>query len=966
MPRHRPLYLIPCLLLAILVAGLGGSAFQRKIESFQPVGASFVEAGGAFRVTEVDDPETGLEVDDTVLLVRQETPAGLLKLYDELLASEETALLVQRGEGLETLVYQRPDLDIDWIYLILAGIGVLYLLIGLYTSLNDRRSSTRLFVLWCITSSALFLLSVRQIPLDLTDRLIFLVDQAARTLLPALTLHLFLVFPGRLSDRRWMRRAVACLYLPALLSVGFYVDQTLLAGRFTGPVDDAFILLIDRIELIFWVAAFLGAALTLAVRFHRRPEWEHRRQLQWIVVGLIAGHVPFLVAYVLPWVLNLPTPTWSTVLAVAPMGLVPLTFAYAIFKYRLLDMGSVLRDAVSYSAAGIVAIFGFQGAQLAIEQGLGPDLGTARNMMTFAAGLVIAGVLVPTRNVVAEGLERLQHRGLWGRRRLLHALGSSLLHERDLEKLCTTLTHELSDSLAAEVELYLRHGEGRLVPMHKRPEIPDVLELSSLGDELWRRDVESLKAIQLPDEVTSPEQHLYAAGYRYAFPLRVQGHPVGMVLMSYKYGEDPLDGEDLELVQGLLSQAALAIENAGLLDELRHKLEQVSHLQAVNQGILDSSPAGIAMLDADDRIVSANPRLAQICGVEGGDLDGRPLGRVLPVSPPPLESEGPVEIGYCTADGKERYLQLQLAVYRVMAGELGDFRSRQSPSSALSGEGSELARARATDWAELSGATGLDITPGPPLRVLIVQDVTEKTAMEMELREKEHMASLGVLAAGVAHEVNTPLTGISSYTQFLIAGTPEDDPRFEMLQKVERQTFRASQIVNNLLEFSRNRRGEMSPVELGSVLRETQSLLEARAAKAHADLILDAPSEPCIALGNEGELHQVFTNLVANALDALVDRPSPRRVTVTLEKRNTKYVIRVVDTGPGIPAERLKAVFKPFFSSKLGRGGTGLGLAIAYNILRRHAGHIQAENNSEEQGGCTFTVELPAYQTVTH
>ena len=944
MSRHRPLFLIPCLLLAILVAGLGGSAFQRKLQSFQPVGAEFVESGGAFLVTEVRDPDTQLQVGDLLLLVHQETPTSLEQLHKGLISSAETALLVQRGEGPETLVYRRPGLAIDWVYLILAGIGVLYLLIGLYTSLNDRRTPTLLFFLWCITSSALFLLSVRPTPLDLTDRLIFLTDQIARVLMPALTLHLFLVFPGRLSDRPWLRKVVTGLYLPAFLSVGFYVDQTLLAGRFTGTVSSTFLTLMDRLELIFWVAAFLGAALTLALRFHRRPEWEHRRQLQWIVVGLFAGHVPFLVAYVLPWVLNLGTPTWSTLLAVAPMGLVPLTFAYAIFKYRLLDMGSVLRDAVSYSAAGIVAIFGFQGAQLAIQQGLGPDLGAARNMLTFAAGLVIAGVLVPTRNVVAEGLERLQHRGLWGRRRLLHALGGSLLQERDLKKLCSTLTQELSDSLAARVELYLRQGDGRLLPMHERPEIPDTLELDSLGDELWQRNVESLTAIQLPDEVTSPEQHLYAAGYRYAFPLRVQRHPVGMVLMSYKYDEDPLDGEDLELVQGLLSQAALAIENAGLLDQLHRKLEQVGHLQAVNQGILDSSPAGIATLDGEDRIVSTNPSLARICGVEPRDLEGKRLSKVLPVTPLPAENQGPVEVGYCTADGKERYLQLQLATYR------------SSPMDESQSLAPQLRQAESTD---------LDLDPH--LRVLIVQDVTEKISMEMELREKEHMASLGMLAAGVAHEVNTPLTGISSYAQFLMAGTSEDDPRFEMLQKMERQTFRASQIVNNLLEFSRNRRGEMAKVELNSVLRETLALLEVRAAKAHVELSLDVSTEPCAVLGNEGELHQVFTNLVANAVDALIDSPSPRRVSVTLEGKGTKFLIQVADTGPGIPAERLQAVFKPFFSSKLGKGGTGLGLAIAYNILRRHAGHIQAENNPLDQGGgCTFTVELPAYQTVTH
>lgn len=937
MSRYRLPFLLSACLLAALIAGLAGTSLQRTLDTFQPLGVELVAEAGRFEVTDAGD-ETGLRPGDVLLLTRNQEPADIAELTALLLSEAESPVLVKRGDGLESVLYVRPAKRIDWVALALAALGIFNLLIGLYTCFKDGRFQSVLFFFWCMASAALFLLMPRQIPLDRSDELIFLVDQGARLLLPALTWHLLTIFPSRLTARPWLRLSLAAAYAPALLAMPFYLDQILLRGRFTGSPSAALLTLLDRLELLLVPVAFLAGALVLGLRLHRRPEWEHRRQLQWIVAGLVAGYVPFLVAYVLPWSLGLPTPTWSTLPAVLAMALVPLTFAYAIFRYKLLEMGAILRDAASYAAAGIVAVFGFQIAQALIDEGFGADLGTARHMATFAAGLVIAGVLVPTRNAVSQGLEHLQHRGLWGRRRLLQALGGSLLHERNLGRLCSTLVDQLADGLVARVELYLAQGDGTFQSIRPHEDLP-VLRRGDLDDELWQRQVASLSPVRLPQEDATTEQHLFAAGYRYAFPLRVQGHAVGLVLMSYKFDEDPLDGEDLELVQGLLSQAALAIENARLLSEVRSKLDEVSRLEALNHGILESSPAGIAVLDKSSRIVSGNRSLASICRSRDDLLVGSFFTDVLPVTLPEAGAP-PIRVGFCDLAGNERYLQLQVAGYR----------------DALIPEHEGLA-----SDALVSGDEDVD-----PQRVLVVQDISEQAAMEAQLQEKEHLASLGMLAAGVAHEVNTPLTGISSYAQFMMASTTEDDPRFELLQKMERQTFRASQIVNNLLEFARNRRGEMGRVDLGAVLSETLSLLEVRAAKVHAELVRQGPSRDLHVLGNDGELHQVFTNLIANALDALQDHSAPRRVTVELEDLGTRIRVRVRDTGPGIPPERLQTIFKPFFSSKLGRGGSGLGLAITYNILRRHAGEIRAENNPGDEGGCTFTVELPSYQTVTH
>ncbi len=915
----RFLFPATALLVATLAAAICVVSFQNKVASFQSVGASAVPVQGGYLITEVASAASGLLTGDFLLTVNGQQPESVAHLDRLLRGHPLSKLLVKRGEELAEVDFARPPFRIDYAYLLLTLSGLCYFLIGIYTAIKDREGRSWLFYLWCLTSATLYVAS----PLytsDLSDRAIFLADLVARLLLPGLTAHLFLSFPERLLIGA-KARLLPLLYVPGAALLAFHLDSIFGGGRVFGLLSAAELRMTDRLELLLLVAAGLFAAATVIFRSRRVTSWEPRRQNGWIFAGLVASYVPFLLFYLLPFSFGFKLSIWSILAGILPLAALPLAFAWAIFKYRLLDLASILRNIAATTVTAVAGILAFQLFQLMIEQGVSAEMSMARNILTFAAGLLVAGVLAPARKVVTSGIERFQFRDHLGPRRLVANLGTELLHERSLDQLSDSLVDHLSEALLARVELYLAQGPAGLVPTRPRPELPKSLPFDIFSEEFWENAVEPISAQELPAEESSQgraERRLFAAGLRYAFPVKVRGRRLGLVLVGYKLDDEPLAGEDLDLVQSLLGQAALAIENAQLLDEVQQRLAQVSRLESYNKGILESTPAGLAVLDRENRVVMANHAFAALCGLERQQCLQQKLEALIPVRPLPEPDDGLVEVSYCESSGAERHLQLQAAIYH---------------------DGGEVQR------------------------VLIVQDRSERVLLEQQLQEREHLASLGMLAAGVAHEVNTPLTGISSYAQFLIADTPEDDPRFAILKKMERQTFRASEIVNNLLDFARNRRHDaLSRVRLDTLCSESLNLLEDRAAEAGVELLFNLPAEPLLIRGNEGELHQVITNLVINAINAQAHQSEERRVVVRLEPCGHRVRLKVEDTGPGIPPERLAAIFKPFFSSRIGRGGTGLGLAISYNIIRRHGGEIGVQNQSGGRRGCTFTVELPAFE----
>jgi signal transduction histidine kinase len=209
--------------------------------------------------------------------------------------------------------------------------------------------------------------------------------------------------------------------------------------------------------------------------------------------------------------------------------------------------------------------------------------------------------------------------------------------------------------------------------------------------------------------------------------------------------------------------------------------------------------------------------------------------------------------------------------------------------------------------------------------------------------------------------VNTPLTGISSFTQMLLESAQPDDPRTQLLEKIERQTFRAAKIVNGLLNLARPAAaagGEMTRVDLNTVVTDVLSLLEHQFEVQHVTVRRELRPMAVPVNGLEHKLQQVFLNLFLNAKDAM---PKGGWLSVSTRHESGRAVVEVADTGSGIPGEYLARIYDPFFTTKTTGQGTGLGLSITYGIVHEHRGTIDCE--SIVGHGTRFILNFPPAST---
>jgi two-component system, NtrC family, sensor kinase len=256
-----------------------------------------------------------------------------------------------------------------------------------------------------------------------------------------------------------------------------------------------------------------------------------------------------------------------------------------------------------------------------------------------------------------------------------------------------------------------------------------------------------------------------------------------------------------------------------------------------------------------------------------------------------------------------------------------------------------------------------------PLPVLDTRDETQRVVeafnrmvAELERRQDQlvqgkKMSSLGVLTAGIAHQLNNPLNNISTSCQIILEELDQADLEFvrKMLTNVEQEVYRARDIVKGLLEFSRVREFSLKPAPLEDVVKRSIRLISSQVPPG-IDLVDDVPQDLVLELDAQ-RMQEVFLNLLMNATQAIKETPGEIRIAATTDPASQEAVITIEDTGVGIPKDELDRVFDPFYTTKEVGVGTGLGLSIVYGIIEKHHGHIAVD--SKEGEGTRFTIRMP-------
>jgi two-component system, NtrC family, sensor kinase len=782
------------------------------------------------------------------------------------------------------------------------------------------------FYVFCLVSFILYSFQYSG-KLDAFDLEVYWTSVAARLLAPALLLHFALVFPERTESARKSLLKFAAVYAPPLALLLVHVLAAVNALGFV-PTTRSRVLL-EELELTFLGTYFVGAGLVFYLSYRRSRSGVLRQQVKWLTAGTLAGSLPFILLYIIPYDFNAATLSWMQFSALS-LVLIPLCFGYAIIRYRLMDVDIIFKRGLAYTAAtAAVAAIYFALVALIAEIFHAQTSGPVAGMIAI---VIAAFLFQPFREGIQARLDRFFYRDRLDYRRTLIEFGSTLTNEVRLEPMLGSVMDRVSqtllvDRLAIFVEDPQRPGEMRLArSMGVRLAEPlDLSFIASTRAEFLRGPLffeSSRSAQEVGDTVRRTLEQL---DLNYFIPCRIREHTVAVLGLGKTVDGDFLSSDDVELVQTIAGYVAIALDNSQLYSSLEQKASEIARLKDFSENIVESLNVGVLAVDLEGTVEAWNSRMEQVFGVPRDAAVGQPLGSLLPAE---LASE------IAARDDQEQITGIYKHRFQRQGGSL-------------------ILNVSITP---LVGKSGERIG-----RLLLFDDVTQRERMEEQMSQTEKLTSLGLLAAGVAHEVNTPLAVISNYIQMLAKQMPDGDPRHSIIEKIVKQTFRASEIVNNLLNFSRTGAGELADVDLNRVVEETLSLVAHPLKTSQIRVVKQLTDGLPPVRGSANKLQQVFLNLFLNARDAM---PTGGMLEVRTAAHNGSVEIEVVDTGNGIPREHIHKIFDPFFTTKGTGRGTGLGLSVSYGIIKEHAGRIDVRSTPGR--GTSFHVEFPAVRKTVH
>jgi two-component system NtrC family sensor kinase len=843
----------------------------------------------------------------------------------------------------ETRTYDADLYDLqpvaDWtsrdLYLNL--IGLVYLWVGFFVLFKQggRAPFVLHFATLCLVAFVFHFYRPIGTGEDLDVAIDFL-DNAALALFAPLFVHFCALYPARyhLSEKR--RWPAVLLYAPALLLIA--VTALLYVREYLPPalrLPDDFYRWAPQITYAHFAVALVVGAGLIIYRFVKTETAVVRQQLKWVVWGSALAIAPFTILYSIPHISGGTDLDWLTNFAILPLALIPLTFGNSVVRYRLMDVDMVVRRAAAYAlstlaiALMIGAVIYALGVYALGDALLTPGEITLRVIIAVSAMAVIVMIAAPIKNFVQERIDRFFYGERYDLRNGLLDFGRTLSATTALEPLLDALVSRLQQVLGVgRVAIFIEDSRdpagyrvartvGLSPTMIVPPDFREMIRTRSAENGVVRAD-----DLDLVPETTS----FVRRALHYYVPCVVRGRMVAVIGLGRSADGALLSSEDVEILRTVSGYVAVAIENSLLYQEQKERAAELELLKEFNESIVESINVGLLAVDMDGRVTRCNSALEEMLSISRAEVIGHFVEDLF------------------AEDFAETLAQI-LGPSRLNVTELR--RIYKLHTATRDGRPLVVNIAIAPLEGDSQGRTG---------SIVVLEDVTTRIRLEEQFQQREKLSSIGLLAAGVAHEVNTPLTGVSSYTQMLLGMLPETDPKHTLLQKVRRQADRASNIVNNLLNFSRTGSAtEFTEVDVNRVLDDTLQLLEPQLRRSQVEITREYSEGLPRVYGNAGKLQQVFTNLLLNARDAIPEEGGRITLKTTLVEDDVQ--VEVEDTGIGIAPENIARIYDPFFTTKGVGRGTGLGLAVSYGIVQEHYGHISVQ--SAPGRGTTFRITLP-------
>jgi two-component system NtrC family sensor kinase len=922
--------------LAFILLVLGGINIYKKISWKEPTdGVLWQERDGNITAIKVDENSpaylyAGIEKGDILYTINNNQIKNEIDIIKNLWIAGNT------DRGVTYQILREGDLfypgfflkqkGVEYVYFYLILVGLTILVIGFIVFVNSKKPFSLPYIFFYFISLAFYSFNIFSATgeLNALDSLFYWLDKAAFLVFPPLLLHFFMIFPHRKKILPFKSFPIYILYLP---SAFLLFIKVILHLPFLQNLSDFTILSLhqisQKIDLIHFATFTTAAFLIILYSALQTSTVLSKRQLKLTSYGLGFGIIPFTFFYIIPFVSG-HVPSKAAELTVIFQALIPLTAAYSISRYKmLLDFEILLKKAgtliFSYVVIGIVYFIVSSQTQIFSENRLNAII------LGILAIILGATLFTPLKRLSQSLLDRAFYKRSYKYRKTLLSISKELSRERDLQKLSQSLMELIANALSLKSialllpidsdnhSFYILKSKGKMFQPSSNISFD-----KQIYKNLKERDYLSFYTFSDNKKLQKKYQELTSYGFFHFMPLKVEDKLIGCLGMGKKVDNTFLNREDWELLTTISSPVALALENAYLYDQANLRAQELERLKDYSENIIESLTVGVAVLDQKGKVIGWNRILEETLSKKKNEVLNKSLIDIL---------------------GKKNFSAI------FPSDTQQDFRLLSEISLEMPSGSKKIF--------DIAKTPLLDTQMKPYGTIIVFEDITEKISLQQQLLTSEKLASIGLLSAGVAHEINTPLTGISGYVQILQKKFA-DSHHSQILEKIETQTERVAKIIKNLLNFARNPSdSSFHRTDLKENLQEIISLIDYKLKAMNINLELNLrPVKPILAQGER--LQQVFINIILNAIDAM---PEGGTLKIELSEEDKEAIIKIEDTGTGISNQHLPHIFDPFFTTKGIGKGTGLGLSISYAIIKEHEGQIQVKSDREK--GSLFTIHIP-------